>query len=401
MKRLLAFALAILAVTPALNAGTRFYNYYSEGARYMEDKDWVRAIGEFKSAVSLEFEDAGRKRTYGTRFIEYLPHREMGIAYYYLGEYESAKKELDLSLAYVDDDRTREYLDLARRGVRPSSTAKVEKQKPRVEPEESPVIVEEKPAPPPEEKETIDARSTVLPVGALTYDPARVTQVGSRLSLAVLPFGGKGEAAKYVENVSEDMVTNLVNLRRFKVIERGALDKVLAEQSLQLSGVVDEKAAVNVGKIAGADAIVLGNLTMVKGRTKVSARVIDTETGETILAKDEQGTGGDLAEVEKLTQRVAVMIYNGLPLVEGFIVTVDPTVLYVDLGSDKGVRKGAKCIAFREGDKIRHPVTGEILGSKVTKLGELVIVDVQEKMSAVRVAEKETEIKVGDKVVVK
>jgi TolB-like protein len=392
MKTLYTLFVSLLVLFPSLQAGTRFYNYYSEGQRFMEEKDWVRAIGEFKSAVSLEFEDVVRKRTYGTRFIEYYPHREMGVAYYYLGEFENAKKELDLSLDYVDDERTREYLDLARRGVRPETTPQV-----RAAPSET----VEQPPTKPGNKETIDARSTILPAGALTYDPGRVTQVGSRLALAVLPFGGKGEAAKFAETVTEGMITNLVNLRRFKVIERGALDKVLAEQSLQMSGVVDEKQAVNVGKIAGADAIVLGSLTMVPGRTKVSARVIDTETGETVLAKEEQGTGEDLVEVEKLTERVSIMIYNGLPLVEGFIVTVDPTVLYVDLGSEKGIRKGAKCIAFREGDKILHPVTGEVLGSKVTKLGELVVLEVQEKLSAVRIAEKDSDMKVGDRVVVK
>jgi hypothetical protein len=37
----------------------------------------------------------------------------------------------------------------------------------------------------------------------------------------------------------------------------------------------------------------------------------------------------------------------------------------------------------------------------VTKLGELVVVSVYEKMSAVKVTEKEGEINVGDKVVVK
>jgi hypothetical protein len=58
-------------------------------------------------------------------------------------------------------------------------------------------------------------------------------------------------------------------------------------------------------------------------------------------------------------------------------------------------------VAFRPGEEIKHPITGEVLGNKVTKLGELVVVSVYEKMSAVRVTEKDGDIVVGDKVVVK
>ena len=77
-------------------------------------------------------------------------------------------------------------------------------------------------------------------MGALTYDPSRVTQVGSRLGIAVMPIDVKGEMDKYADALTEKMVSQLVNLRRFKVIERTALDKVLQEQQLQVSGVVDD-----------------------------------------------------------------------------------------------------------------------------------------------------------------
>ena len=164
---------------------------------------------------------------------------------------------------------------------------------------------------------------------------------------------------------------------------------------------MDDKTATNLGKIAGADAIVMGSLNMAKNYTKVSARVIDTETGETIVAKVEGTQGSGFAEAEAVTQQVAIKIYNELPLVEGFIVKAEPSLFYIDIGSEKGIRKGSKCVAFREGEEIKHPITGEVLGNKVTKLGELVVVAVYEKMSAVRVADKEGDISVGDKVVVK
>ena len=244
-------------------------------------------------------------------------------------------------------------------------------------------------------------RLTTLPVGALTYDPMRVTQVGSRLAIAVLPIEVKGNFAENAGTFTEKMVTQLVNLRRFKVIERAALDKVLQEQQLQLSGVVEEATAINVGRIAGADAIALCNVSETAGGGKVNVRVIDTETGETIVARGEHVSGNDVDDYEKAVDNLAITIYNELPIVEGFVVSAEQDEFYVDVGSLKGIRKGSKCVAFRDGKEIKHPTTGEVLGRQVTKLGELVVVQVQQKLSQVRVVEKEQEIKIGDKIVVK
>lgn len=424
MKYLFLCLAAVTIVSIRLSSQTRFYNYYAEGEQYMEKGDWVRAMGEFKSAASLEFEDAKRKRTYGTRFIEYFPHREAGIAHYFLGEFPEAKQELELSLAYVRSDRAKEFLDRVLKGVTPADLAEANRQKEEAERqrkleedarakreqealnkknkelEEQRRIAEEN-RKREEDRKALEDKASRLPVGALTYDPSRVTQVGSRLAIAVLPFDTKGSAKSLDVSVTDKLVTQLVNLRRFKVMERTALEKVLKEQKLQTSGIVDEKTAVNVGKIAGADAIVIGDVTITGGTAKVSARVIDTETSETIVAKEEQSQGATVDDVEKTVGRVAVDIYNELPLVEGYIVSQDQDLYYIDIGSEKGIRKGSKCVAFREGEKIRHPVTGEVLGSRVTKLGELVVVQVQNKLAATKVVESEGDIKVGDRVVVK
>lgn len=385
---------ALLLLTPApLPAQEKFFHAYEAGVEYMEKGDWQRAITEFKTAASLEFEDSNRRRTYGTRYIEYFPHREMGVAFYNLADFGAARKELELSLAYSSTDRAEEYLALVKAGVSPKVSDAERKYQAELVRREKP---EEK-APPP--KEEIPDK---LPTGALTYDPMRVTQVGSRMTLGVMPFTVKGDLGEVQEEaLTEKMVTQLVNLRRFRVIERAALERVLKEQQLQASGIVDEQTAVKIGKVAGADAIVVSSASIAGGKAKVNTRVIDTETGETVVARGEQMSGTDLGDFEDGVEKAAIAIYNELPIVEGFVVTVDNDVMYIDAGRDKGVRKGSKCVAFREGEKILHPVSGEVLGRKVTKLGELFVLQVQDRLSQVRVLEKEGEIKVGDKIVVK
>ena len=429
MKKILILLLMFTLMTTFLHALEKFYQYYDKGQEYMLKGDWLRAIEEFKSAASLEFEDSKKMRTYGTRFIKYFPHREMGIAYYHLGELDKAKDELELSIAYKKSKDAEEYLEKVLLGIPPDQDMVVQEkiieevieEKP-VEVEEKPVEkepieiahvdkeqiekkIEQKPIIPTLKKEkervTLEPPKDKVPIGALTYDPSKVTQVGSRLSIAVLPFETKGQAQEIEFTLMEKLITQLVNLRRFRVIERGAMDKVMNEQALGMSGMVDEETAVEVGKLAGADVIIVGTINIAEGFGKVSARGIDTETAETIVAKESQTGEPSMSNLEFLVENIAILIYNALPLVEGYIVNTDENVIYLDIGSNVGIRKGTKCVAFREGDEIIHPITKEVLGTKVTMLGELIVTQVHEKMSVAKILAKEGSIKIGDKVVIK
>jgi len=336
----------------------------------------------------------------------------MGIAYYNLEEFERAMGELQLSMAYKFSKEAKIYIDkLSYDGVSPIEVEKpvekvVEKEPEKIvekEPEEvSDDTSEDVSEVVPEEIDDYEISSKIkVPAGALTYDPDKVTQVGSRLAIAVLPFEANENAANLQESVTDKMITQLVNLRRFRVIERGAIESVMKEQAFNLSGMVDEDSALEVGKIVGADVIVIGRINIEVGFGKVNARGIDIETGETIVAKEASAGNTNLESIEKLVENVAIMIYNDLPLVEGSIVSMDEEFIYLDIGSEVGVRKGTKCVAFKEGNTIKHPKTKKVLGRKVTKLGELIVIQVQEKLATARVVSMEGSIDIGDKVVVK
>jgi TolB-like protein len=406
-------ACSILANSSLAASQDKFYNYYDNGLAYLQKGDWLRAVEEFKSAISLEFEDAKQKRTYGTRFIKYFPHRELGIAYFELGEYSDAQSELELSLAYEKSKRAEEYLQKIKSGNLKEPDVALQ---PPIEIEEPPVEEPEKTPPPPppvpkvveelkpKEPAVTEAieKPKPLPTGAMTYEPSRVTQVGSRLSVAVMRLDAKGEAEEYQDLLSEKLVTQLVNLRRFRVIERSALDKILQEQALGVSGVVDEATAVQIGKVAGADAIVFGSINVADRYGKVSARVISVETSETVVAEEADTDRPNIKNMEKITEQVAVGIYNAMPLVEGNVIGVEADEIYIDIGGNVGLKKGTKCIAFQSGDPIVHPVTGEVIGQKNKKLAELVVSQVQDRMAIARFVEGgEGDVKIGDKVVVK
>ncbi|MBW1743617.1 MAG: hypothetical protein JRJ47_09350, partial [Deltaproteobacteria bacterium] len=56
-------------------------------------------------------------RTYGMHFIDYFPHRELGIAYYRTGNLSAAKKELEVSISQFSTAKALFYLDRVRKGM--------------------------------------------------------------------------------------------------------------------------------------------------------------------------------------------------------------------------------------------------------------------------------------------
>src|SRR5262249_38072754 len=74
--------------------------------------------------------------------------------------------------------------------------------------------------------------------------------------VAVLPFLGASD-------ISSDVEAMLVNTRMqgqpyFTVVERTALNKVMKEQAISLSGAVDETTAATGGKLVGAEGVIMG-----------------------------------------------------------------------------------------------------------------------------------------------
>jgi len=109
--------------------------------------------------------------------------------------------------------------------------------------------------------------------------------------------------------VSDLLVTTLVRNGTYSVIERNALNKILAEQSFSNSDRANPTSAARIGKLLGVDAIIVGSITQFGQETKntkvggnaggwsgygvggfsqkkskaivaLTARVVDVDTGE-------------------------------------------------------------------------------------------------------------------------
>ncbi len=114
-------------------------------------------------------------------------------------------------------------------------------------------------------------------------------------NIAVSDFSDlTGDVSDFGKFIAEELTTKLFTYRDFTVIERQLLNKIIAEQQLSLSGLIDNQDAVSLGKVSGAQALVTGTVTDLGERVKINARLISTETGKifsaasTIIPKDRQ-----------------------------------------------------------------------------------------------------------------
>lgn len=89
-------------------------------------------------------------------------------------------------------------------------------------------------------------------IAIMNFDYATVQSSVSQI------FGTNQDIGK---GIADLLVDKLVNDGTYSVIERKALDKILAEQNFSNSDRADPSSAAKIGKVLGVDAIVIGSIT--------------------------------------------------------------------------------------------------------------------------------------------
>jgi Ca2+-binding EF-hand superfamily protein len=74
----------------------------------------------------------------------------------------------------------------------------------------------------------------------------------------------------------------MINVGNVAVVDRRNIDKIVEEQKLQTTALTDETTAVEIGKISGADIIVVGSLNYVGKRYYLNIKLIQVENSEIV-----------------------------------------------------------------------------------------------------------------------
>lgn len=127
--------------------------------------------------------------------------------------------------------------------------------------------------------------------------------------------------------VADMLRTDLVRSGQVTVVERSQLDALLGELTLQQSGAVDPASAVQIGRLAGAETVVLGSVHASGGVLRLDARLVSVETG---VAAEAASVEGSLTELFALEHELATRLVGGAwtPLGPQDVQTADLTALF-------------------------------------------------------------------------
>ncbi|OGR17322.1 MAG: hypothetical protein A2X81_08480 [Desulfobacterales bacterium GWB2_56_26] len=217
--------------------------------------------------------------------------------------------------------------------------------------------------------QTINSFAVLLIIASIFATP--VLADFQRTKIAVLDFamiGEKLEPEGIGTILSEWFITSIVKSGRFEVVERAMLQKIIAEQNLTTTGLVDESTASQLGKLLGVDVIITGSILKLRNSIDINARIISVQSGSIIAAED-ISTDTD-KDYRDLVKQLTAKIMQNFPL-NGYIVKKDNKTATIDLGMISGLAVGTEFVVYKEGEIIKHPKTGEVLNVEKIQTGKI------------------------------
>lgn len=286
----------------------------------------------------------------------------------------------------------------------------------------------------------------VLSLAVILATPA-FGDLDRRYKVAVLPFDDGSIKDRWWDSsvdvgkgIADELITALLEKKKFRLIEREQIDKILAEQNFGMSGRVDAKSAAAIGKILGVDFLIIGRVTdfafhssgtalasgklgaglgvkSTTARVVIDARMVNTSTAEIVASvngKGERkntnlglGVKGNIVAfgsdefrksnlglalrdaVNQVADNLAAKAPSGAErgayqlTGKVFYVTGDRVIL--GIGKNDGVRVGNLFIVEHVVDEVLDPDTGEVVDVITEPVAEIRVVEVRDKTAICKV----------------
>jgi TolB-like protein len=136
---------------------------------------------------------------------------------------------------------------------------------------------------------------TALSAGAADDKKEKTPQV---YAAAVLPFQERGRETKdQGSKVTDLLFAKLAAEPGLTLVEREDVRKLLEEQELNLSGLVNPQQATKVGQLTGAKLLITGSVLQVDNSLYLIAKIIGTETSRVVGASVKGNVRDDLGKL--------------------------------------------------------------------------------------------------------
>ncbi len=131
-----------------------------------------------------------------------------------------------------------------------------------------------------------------------------------RAAVLYFDYEGKIEDLQPLrKGLAQMLITDLAGLSGVVLVERERLEDVLKEQNLHKSAKFDPTTAAKVGKLLGAQYLVLGRIIDFMGKVSLETHVVHVETGAFVKTGRAQGKLEDFLQLE---EQLAALLRDGL-----------------------------------------------------------------------------------------
>ncbi|MCX5856892.1 MAG: tetratricopeptide repeat protein [Deltaproteobacteria bacterium] len=135
---------------------------------------------------------------------------------------------------------------------------------------------------------------------ATLFFPTAV-QSQNKTVVAVIPFANlmKDSSFDWLSGgIAETLTVKLSNVDALEMVERIRLREITDEMKFAASGLVDEKTAAKVGKLIGAQVLVVGSFQKAGNRLRINGRFVEASTGRIIKTAEATGVTGEIFELQ-------------------------------------------------------------------------------------------------------
>jgi TolB-like protein len=134
-------------------------------------------------------------------------------------------------------------------------------------------------------EEKINSKELDKQIDSLADQISKSLTLQKTAKIAVIEFSNlNGKATDFGKYIAEELTTRLFKSGKFQIIERRLIAKIMDEQKISATGLVDEKSASKFGKILGVDAIATGTVADLNTSVRINSRLIATESGSVFAA---------------------------------------------------------------------------------------------------------------------
>ena len=177
--------------------------------------------------------------------------------------------------------------------------------------------------------------------------------IDQRMRIAVYPFEQKGVVSSESGLFMDLLTLAMQRQNRFQLTDRALMDKILEEQKLSRTQLIDQDTAVKMGRILSAQAIITGSITVTGGGMEAVGRMIDTETSEIMAIEKIYSGDKGLVALNFLAESMAIQFHNDFPMLRGVVIKRKDRHIFTDLGRNTIPLRG-RLIIYRENDPKTH-----------------------------------------------